>query len=127
MTTTDATSPGSTTEPTAQRPAWLVPALILLATVVALLWAGRQDPDAVQWTTGHASVTGTQATIDADGWTFGPASTVNEWIDQQGSRHQASWPDCLPDGMDGDVRVAWVPYELDGGSSRVIVAVDCQV
>lgn len=124
MATTEATRP--TREPAEHRPAWVLPAIVLAAVVAGLVWFGRPDDATARWVRGEASVTGTQATVETEGWTYGLTGAVPQWTASDGSQHLDGWPECLADGVHRDVRVAWVPYDVDGTHGRTVVAVDCQ-
>lgn len=45
-----------------------------------------------------------------------------------GTFHEGSRPECLPPtgrGLEGPVRITWVPVEADGMGWRQVVAVTC--
>ena len=62
-----------------------------------------------------------------DGWTLGVPSDVG-WTAASGAQHDSGRPACLPPtgrGLDGPVRLSWVPVEVDDRSWRQVVWVTC--
>ena len=61
-----------------------------------------------------------------DDWTIAIPLDV-AWTDARGF-HSDGRPACLPPtgiGLEGPVRIRWVPVEVDGTRWRQVVAVDC--
>ena len=117
----------------ARRPGHLSPtALTVIASLTLLalalvLWQ-RSQPARLHYTSGTASVTGTQASIETAGWTYGLSGSVPLWTDSAGSQRGSTWPDCLADldGSAGEVRFGWVLVSDESGArTRVVVDVDC--
>lgn len=62
-----------------------------------------------------------------DDWTIAIPRQVT-WTDTRGVVHDDSRPDCLPPtgrGLEGPVRITWIPVEVDGMGWRQVVAVTC--
>lgn len=106
-----------------------VVAAVLLLVVVALLayWAGRSQSRVVEAEVGCLSAVGTISCELPDGWTVGVPKDVG-WTDIRGASHEDGRPACLPPsgrGLEGPVRLSWVPAEVDGRSWRQVVWVTC--
>lgn len=85
------------------------------------------------WHTGVAHVGSGVVTIEYDGWAYGAEDSIETWIDSDGGRHDAGWPDCFraiseSSKLVGDVRVRFAAHEvsLDGTTWRPILAIDCR-
>jgi len=114
------------TNPTRTVPLPLLVVMVLAAVAAAVWFVARPSVGAVTWATGEAQVTGTQATIESDGRTYGLSGSVAEWTDEAGATNQLTWPTCLADGATAPVRFGWVTYGDGGDNGRVVVAVDCR-
>lgn len=116
--TTDAASP--------RRVAVVAVVLVLAAAVLGYL-LGRQDPREHVEEVSCLSAVRTISCELEDGSTIGFPAGVT-WTDVHGTVHEATRPECLPPtgrGLEGPVRITWVPVEADGRGWRQVVAVAC--
>lgn len=116
-------------------------AMGLVAGLLLGVWLGRAMLAPVHWETMDADLFREGEVVvfvdDAGTARFEFESSVPEWISESGSHSIGGMPECLADDADADtelvggqpvedVRFAWVEANLEGGSSQVVVAVDCR-
>ena len=100
--------------------------LVLAAAVLGYL-LGRQDPREHVEEVSCLSAAGVISCELEDDWTIAIPRHVM-WTDVRGTVHEDTRPACLPPtgrGLEGPVRVTWVPVEADGMGWRQVVAVTC--
>ncbi len=97
---------------------------LALGFAVGSAWTARHNTDT--WHTGLARTGVRQISVEYDGWTYGASDSVPEWIDRQGTVHDAGWPDCLRGpGRNVQIRFQAREVTVDGSTWRPIVAIDC--
>ena len=105
----------------------MVAAVVCVLLVLAGWVAGRQGPEAHTAEAGCLSAVETISCELPDGWTVGVPLDLG-WTSARGVEHDGGRPSCLPPtgrGLEGPVRLAWVPVEVDGRSWRHVVWVTC--
>ena len=110
----------------ARRLAAVAVALVLLAVVLGYL-LGRENPRQHVEEVSCLSAVGTIGCELGDGWDVEVPRHVT-WTDVHGTVHEGTRPECLPptgQGLEGPVRLTWVPVEVDGRGWRQVVAVTC--
>ena len=97
---------------------------LVLGFALGSTWSSRHQDT---WHTGVAYTGSHVVSIELDGWTYGARDSVPQWIDRQGTVHDAGWPDCLAGpGENVPVRFQAREVTVDGRTWRPIVAIDCR-
>jgi hypothetical protein len=78
--------------------------------------------------TGRADVNGdgSGGSIETRDWTYTLPTTGINWVDRQGSLHDAGRPDCLVPGTSTDVEFAAVKVQVGAETWRAVVWISCQ-
>ena len=118
---------------------WALLAFVIAALGVGAYVLGTPNP-AVHVSTGLAysnggnqavggSVLVAEATVTADGWSYGMEGAVSLWQDADGTWHDSGWPDCLSPLGEHQVRFGWVSVSPPGGAAgwREVVWVSCRL
>lgn len=117
---------------------WALLAVFIAALVVGAYVLGTLNP-AVHVSTGLAYSNGgnqavasnvlvAEATVTADGWSYGMEGAVSNWQDAAGGWHSDGWPDCLSPLGEHQVRFGWVSVSTpDGLGGREVVWVSCRL
>ncbi|GAB6986318.1 hypothetical protein JCM10369A_28420 [Nocardioides pyridinolyticus] len=105
----------------------MVAVVLVLAAAVLGYLLGRQDPrEHVEEVSCLSTAWAISCELEDD-WTIGFPARVT-WTDVHGAWHENTRPECLPPtgrGLEGPVRITWVPVDVDGTSWRQVVAVAC--
>jgi hypothetical protein len=100
-------------------------AAVAIGVVLAAFAAGQRNPRVVEEDVRCVSGQGTISCELSDDWHVGVPLDVR-WVDVSGGSHEGDRPECLPPrGLEGPVRVAWTPVEVDGMGWRQVLSVTC--
>ncbi|HKC28010.1 MAG TPA: hypothetical protein VKB75_08345 [Jatrophihabitans sp.] len=105
----------------------LVTSALALAAVAAAAYLSRDKPAHQTVLTGVAYVGLQQASVRADGWTYGISASV-PWLDANGSLHEVGWPACLS-AIGETVPIRFAQISVSGPRSeawRQVLWVDCR-
>ena len=102
-------------------------AAVAIGVVFAAFAAGQRNPQVVEEDVRCLSAEGTiSCELSDDSYVSVPLDV--RWVDVSGRSHEGDRPECLlptGSGLEGPVRVAWTPVEVDGLGWRQVLSVTC--
>jgi len=98
---------------------------VAIGAAFAAFAVGQRNPQVVEEEVRCVSAEGTiSCELSDDSYVSVPLDV--RWVDASGRAHEGDRPECLPPtGVEGPVRVAWTPVEVDGLGWRQVLSVTC--